>query len=116
MSIQSILREIKAVSGVPFPRTEFLTIFFGVVVLPSVMFAIGGHPANITGQPALLWSFMTIAVLVLGGISLGFWMFTQDAKRVSIRPTDAGDKLSLTGHANVEAKRNRQSSSTATGE
>lgn len=88
MSIQSILREIKAVSGVPFPRTEFLTIFFGVVVLPLVIFAIGGRPTNIAGQPALLWSFLTIGLLVLAGITLGIWMFTQDAKRMSIRPTD----------------------------
>ena len=89
MSIQSILREIKAVSGVPFPRTEFLTIFLGVVVLPLIIFAIGGHPADIPGQPALLWSFLTIGLMVLAGITIGIWMFTQDARRVSIRPTDA---------------------------
>ena len=86
MSIQNVLREIKATSAGPFPRTTFLIIFVGVVVGPPVMFAIGGHPTNSLGQPGLVWSFLAIALLMLTGIGLGFWMFSKDAKRVSISP------------------------------
>ena len=86
MSIQDVLREIKATSAGPFPRTTFLIIFVGVVVGPLVMFAIGGRPTNSLGQPGLVWSFLAIALLILTGIGLGFWMFSKDARRVSISP------------------------------
>jgi hypothetical protein len=86
MSIQDVLREIKATSAGPFPRTTFLIIFVGVVVAPHIMFAIGGRPTNSLGQPDLVWSFLAIALLILTGIGLGFWMFSQDARRMSISP------------------------------
>jgi len=79
MSIQDFLREIKATSAGPFPRTSFLIMFVSVVVAPPVMFAIGG-------RTSMVWSFLAISLLILTGIGLGSWMFSQDARRVSISP------------------------------
>ena len=86
MSIQSIVRELKASSGGPLPRAAFLTIFACVVATPFVIFILGGRSSNISGQPGSAWSFALIALLLITSVGLALWMFRQEAKLATISP------------------------------
>jgi|GEM_PF-2590686 len=88
MSIQDALRGLKVTLADSVPRAASLIMLIGVVVAPLVVFAIGGRNANIPEQPALAWSFLAIALLLIVAVGGGFLMFRREpaAKDLSISP------------------------------
>ena len=89
MSIEDALRGLKVTLADSVPRFASLIMLIGVVVVPLLVFAIGGRNANIPEQPALAWSFLAIALLLIVAVGGGFLMFRREpavAKDLSISP------------------------------
>lgn len=88
MSIQRLMRDLKAVSAGSFPRAAVLGMFVGVVLGPLVLSGLGGSGAGILLPINLLWYSVAISSLLLVGIGLGFLMFRREplvARALSIR-------------------------------
>ena len=89
MSIQDVLRELKATSAGQFPRSAFLIMFIGVVVGPLILLAIGGRSPNLLGPHGLAWSILAITLLLIISIGSGCLMFRREsraAQDLSISP------------------------------
>ncbi len=89
MTIQNAIRELKANSAGPFPRSKFLMMFIGVVVGPLVLLAIVGRNPDTPGLHGMPWDFIAITSMMLAVTVIGFVMFRHDAqagKVLSISP------------------------------
>lgn len=78
MSIQDLMRELKAVAAGSFPRAAVLGMFVGVVLGPLVLSGLGGSGAGILLPINLLWYSLAISSLLLVGMSLGILMFRPE--------------------------------------
>lgn len=57
------------------PNGKFPLMFGVVVIGPFVAFALAGRDPQALTQPSLLWSALTIVILMLLGVSSGIWRF-----------------------------------------
>jgi hypothetical protein len=84
MPIQGVLRGIKAISASTYVRAAILTGIIIVMVTPLVLLAVGGRDLNTLSQPSLVWYFLGVGLMLLGGIGYGFFKFTRKAHNLSI--------------------------------
>ena len=75
MFIRDNLWELKPAFVDEFPKSIFLVMFIAVVVMPFVLFVIGGRDPNIQSQPGLFLYTLAIPFLLLVGVGIGFSMY-----------------------------------------
>lgn len=66
------------------PSIRFLLMFIGVVPGSLILFATGVRDFSVLQQPSLAWAFLAIATLVSVSTALGYWMFGQKTRPLSI--------------------------------
>lgn len=84
MPMQGVLRGIRAISAATYVRSAIFTGIIIVVVAPLVLLAIGGRDLNTLSQPGLVWYFLGVGLMLLGGIGYGLFKFTRKAHNLSI--------------------------------
>ena len=63
---------------------RFLLMFVGVIIAPYIIFLGGGADTSGQNRANLFWEFMTLGVLFLATLSLGWAMFKHKARSLSI--------------------------------